>query len=381
MEKKLIIVGTAHVSQKSIEAVEKVIEEEKPDAVAVEICERRYKALVGEREDLNVWEILKKGEFFLILFQLILGYFQRKIGEKMKVRPGEEMLAAIQKAREIGADVIFIDRDVKITLKRLWGKMSLLEKLRFFYHMFRSFRNDEFEVEEMLKEDVIDLLVREFRKVSPRAAEVLIDERDAFMAYNLKKALQRYNKIVAVVGAGHKRGLEEWMQREVDVKDLLTVKERRILRIFLVFFAVLIIFFFAITAIVALELLYKVFLYWFLINGTLAATGAFLARAHPISILIAFLTAWFTSLNPFLASGWISGLVEAWIRKPVIKDVENLFKSESLKDLMNNRFFRVILVAALTNVGSTVGTVYGSYYIITNFGIDIVKSIPRIFGL
>ncbi|MCX8000510.1 MAG: TraB/GumN family protein [Leptospiraceae bacterium] len=257
----------------------------------------------------------------------------------------------------------------------------LLEKLRFFYHMFRSFRNDEFEVEEMLKEDVIDLLVREFRKVSPRAAEVLIDERDAFMAYNLKKALQRYNKIVAVVGAGHKRGLEEWMQREVDVKDLLTVKERRILRIFLVFFAVLIIFFFAITAIVALELLYKVFLYWFLINGTLAATGAFLARAHPISILIAFLTAWFTSLNPFLASGWISGLVEAWIRKPVIKDVENLFKSESLKDLMNNRFFRVILVAALTNVGSTVGTVYGSYYIITNFGIDIVKSIPRIFGL
>ncbi|MCS7145023.1 MAG: TraB/GumN family protein, partial [Archaeoglobaceae archaeon] len=119
MEKKLIIVGTAHVSQKSIEAVEKVIEEEKPDAVAVEICERRYKALVGEREDLNVWEILKKGEFFLILFQLILGYFQRKIGEKMKVRPGEEMLAAIQKAREIGADVIFIDRDVKITLKRL----------------------------------------------------------------------------------------------------------------------------------------------------------------------------------------------------------------------------------------------------------------------
>ncbi|MCS7144993.1 MAG: TraB/GumN family protein [Archaeoglobaceae archaeon] len=378
MEKKLVIIGTAHVLQKSVEEVTNVIEVEKPDAVAVELCPARYKALMGEREEVKVSEILKKGDFFLILLQLILGYFQRKIGEEMRTKPGEEMLTAIKKAKEINADVLLIDRDITITFKRLWGEMSFFEKLKFIYYMFRGAFGKDVEVEEMLREDIIDLLVKEFRKISPKAAKVLIDERDEFMAYNLLKAMERYNKVVAVVGAGHRRGIMEAMQKGVQNPErLLEIKQSKTFKWIGLIFIAFILTFFALTAIFAIELLYKVFLYWFLINGILAGLGALLARAHPLSALSAFLCAWLTSLNPFLAAGWISGAVEAWIRKPTMKDVEEVFKSDSLKEMLNNRFFRVILVAAMTNVGSMIGTFYGGYYILTNFGVDVMKVVSE----
>lgn len=378
MEKKLIIVGTAHVLQKSVEEVKTVIENEKPDAVAVELCPARYKALIGEREEVKVSEILKKGDFFLILLQLLLGYFQRKIGEEMKTKPGEEMLTAINKAKEINADILLIDRDITITFKRLWGQMSFFEKLKFFYYMLRGSFGKDVEVEEMLREDIIDLLVKEFRKISPKAAKVLIDERDEFMAFNLLRAMERYNKVVAVVGAGHKKGIVEAMQRGVqNPEKLLEVRQRNTFKWIGIAFVGLILAFFALTAIFAFELLYKVFIYWFLINGILAGLGALLARAHPLSVLSAFLCAWLTSLNPFLAAGWISGAIEAWIRKPTMKDVENVFKTDSLREMLNNKFFRVILVAAFTNAGSTIGTIYGGYYILTNFGVDVMKVISE----
>lgn len=381
MEKKLLIVGTAHVSQKSAKEVVETIENEKPEAVAVELCPRRYNALMGKREDLDIKEVLRRGDFLLILLQLLLNYYQRKVGKEMKVKPGEEMLAAINKAREIGADVILIDRDIAITFKRLWGKMSFIEKLKLFYHVIRGFSVEAESVDEMLRDDAVDALVKEFRKISPKAAEVLIDERDAFMAYNLRKALDKYKSIVAVVGAGHKKGIIEWLQKDINIAELTKVKERKTLKVVSISFAVFIIVFFFITAILAFEMFYQAFLYWFLINGVLAALGAIFAGAHPISVLVAFLCAWFTSLNPLIAAGWLSGFVEAWIRKPTLSDIENLLKAESFKEMWRNKFFKVILVAALTNVGSAIGTIYGSYFILTNFGIDIAKIISKIMGL
>ncbi|MCC6027811.1 MAG: TraB/GumN family protein [Archaeoglobus sp.] len=377
MEKKLIIVGTAHVSRKSVEEVLETIDKEKPDAVAVELCPRRFNALFGKREELDVREVLKKGDFFLILLQLLIGYFQRKIGEEMKVKPGEEMIAAIKKAREIGADVLLIDRDIAITFKRLWTNMSFFEKLKFFYHIFRGFFVKA-EVDEMLMGDVIDALVEEFRKISPKAAKVLIDERDAFMAFNLRKALERYNKVVAVVGAGHKKGIVEWLQREIKPEDLLEIKERKTFKYISIIFSAFLICLFTMIATFAFESLYQVFIYWFFINGFFAALGAVLARGHPFSVIAAFSCAWFTSLNPFLAAGWFSGFVEAWVRRPSMDDVEKLFSAKSFGELLQNKFFRVILVAAMTNLGSTIGTLYGSYYIATNFGIEITKHIQSI---
>ncbi|TDA29904.1 MAG: TraB family protein [Archaeoglobi archaeon] len=378
MEKKLIIVGTAHVLQKSVEDVKAVIENEKPEAVAVELCPARYRALMGERDEVKVTEILRRGDFFLILIQLLLGYFQRKIGEEMNTKPGEEMLEAIKKAREIDADVLLIDRDITITFKRLWQQMSFWEKLKFIYYIFRGSFAEDIEAEEILKEDVIDLLVREFRKISPKAAKVLIDERDEFMAYNLLRAMERYNKVVAVVGAGHKKGIREAMQRGVpDPAKLVEVKQGKALKWIGIAFVAVILGFFLATALFATELLSKVFLYWFLITGITAALGALFARAHPLSVISAFLCAWLTSLNPFIAAGWISGAVEAWIRKPTMKDVEDVFKTSSLREMLNNKFFRVILVAALTNLACSIGTIYAGYYIVTNFGVDVAKEIAE----
>ncbi len=381
MEKKLVIIGTAHVSQKSVNEVLETIEREKPEAVAVELCPRRYNALLGRREEINLMDVLKKGDVLLILIQILLGYFQRKVGEETKVKPGEEMLFAIKKAREIGADVILIDRDIAITFKRLWGRMNFFEKLKFFYHLLRGFTGKSENVDEMLREDVIETLVKEFRKISPKAAEVLIDERDAFMAFNLKKALERYNSVVAVVGAGHKKGILESLHKDINVTELTHVKEGKGLKIASIVFAVFVIAFFLTTAIIAVELFYQAFLYWFLINGTLAAIGAITARAHPVSVLVAFLCAWFTSLNPLIAAGWFSGFTEAWIRKPSFSDLENIFKAGNFREMWENKFFRVICVAAFTNVGSTIGTIYGSYYIITNFGVDFAKVVSNLFAL
>jgi len=381
-QKRLVIVGTAHVSRKSIEEVERVIEEERPDAVAVELDVRRYRALIGERENVNLAEVIRKGNVFLFLFQLILSNFQRRIGRETGVTPGEEMLRAIEKAKEVGADVLLIDRDLAITMRRLWSELGIVEKLKLFYHMLRGlFESDDVEVDEILEKDVLEMLVEEFRRISPKTAKILVDERDAFMAINLLHALKRYDRIVAVVGAGHREGIEKLLANPEslpDISELMHVRERR--------FSVAKAAGFAVTAIVILLLVsvllklgtsefLSAFMVWFLANGIPAAVLAALAGAHPLSILTAFFVAWLTSLSPLLAAGWFSGLVEFFVRKPTQHDLEDMLSSDSLRDLYRNRAFRVIMVAALTNVGSMIGTFYGLWYLSTHYGINIKEVI------
>ncbi|WP_202320118.1 TraB/GumN family protein [Archaeoglobus neptunius] len=383
MEKKLIIVGTAHVSKKSVEEVESIIENERPDAVAVELCPRRYRALVhGVKEEIPIADVIRKGNVFLLLFQLVLSYFQRKVGEEYGVKPGAEMLAAIEKAGSIGADVLLIDRDIGITFNRFWQNLTLIEKIKLLWHLLKSmFVGEDIDVDEMLEEDVLDVMVREFRNISPSAAKVLIDERDMYMAANLLNAFSKYDKVVAVVGAGHKKGIERALQtlkeKPVNIRELEEVKKgRNLLKYISVSIAGLIMGTFVLIALsLNTEVLVKAFIFWFLINGILAAAGAALARAHPLSIAAAFLSAWLTSLNPLIAAGWVSGAVEAWIRKPTTEDFSKLVEAESFRDMMNNRFFRVLMVTALTNVGSMIGTIYGGWYILSTFGIDVAKVI------
>ncbi|WP_456368820.1 TraB/GumN family protein [Geoglobus sp.] len=381
-ERKLIIVGTAHVSRKSIEEVERVIESERPDAVAVELDVRRYRALTGEKEEINLADVIRKGNVFLFLFQLILSNFQRRIGKETGVMPGEEMLRAIEKAREIGADVLLIDRDLAITMRRLWNELGFLEKLRLFYHLAVGFfQSDDVEVDDLLEKDVLDVMVEEFRKISPKTARILVDERDAYMAHNLIQAMKRYRKVVAVVGAGHREGIERLIRNPesvLSIHDLVQVKSRRlglakIAGIAVTLFVLLML----ISILVKLgtsEFL-SAFLVWFLANGIPAAILAAVAGAHPLSILTAFSVAWLTSLSPLLAAGWFSGLVEFFLRKPSQRDVEDLLSAESLKELYGNRAFRVIMVAALTNIGSMIGTFYGLWYLSTHYGINIKEVI------
>ncbi|ADB57442.1 TraB/GumN family protein [Archaeoglobus profundus] len=373
---EVYIVGTAHVLRESVEKVHKVIEEVNPDAVAVELCPRRYNALINNVQSISLSDVLKSGNISLALLQIVLAYFQRKIGEETGVRPGEEMLTAIKKARELGADVLLIDRDIGITFQRLWQKMSFFEKLKFGWNILKGLFSKE-DVEDVASN--VDSLIEEFRKISPKAGEVLIDERDAYMAYNIIRVSERYNKIVVVVGAGHKKGIEGYLknpEKLPPIEKLLEVKKGKfsLSKAFGWILSALIVGTFAyILTKLGSEMALKAFMYWFLINGTLSALGATLALAHPLSILAAFLCAWLTSINPLVAAGWVSGYVELKMRKPSVDDLISLSNASSLKDLWRNKAFRVLLVAALTNIGSIIGTIYGAYVVLQMTGIDIRK--------
>ncbi|MFW6185982.1 MAG: TraB/GumN family protein [Halobacteriota archaeon] len=386
--KRLVIVGTAHISPKSIKDVEETIDKELPEAVAVELDSRRYIALTkGVQRDIPIMEVIKKGETHLLLFQLLLSYFQKKMGDTYGVKPGDEMLAAINKAKELNADIILIDRDINVTLKRFWTSLSLREKLKILGHLIMDFiRKDEVEIDEMLEEDVLELLVKEFRDIAPSAARVLIDERDSYMASNLFKSLPNYNKIVAVVGAGHKKGIENHLMDPRNIPDPRTleeVKQRRFnlfkLFSFLIFGIIILIFGILLTTLNS-ALIIKAFVYWFLINGAFSAVFATIAGAHPLSILAAFFFAWFTSINPAIAAGWVTGAVEIWVRKPTSSDLKGITGASSLKEVFSNKLFRVLLVAALTNVGSMIGTFVGLYYVLMITDVDIVTTLRTGFG-
>jgi Uncharacterized homolog of PrgY (pheromone shutdown protein) len=214
----LKIVGTAHVSEKSIKEVRETIRKEKPDIVAVELDEGRFRGLI-EREEMSLREVLRArdGEVRLLLVQWLLSHIQKKIGKGVGIMPGEEMLMAVEEAKKIGASVVLIDRDIRITLQLLRDKMTFREKMRIFFSLLRSLfirKGELIELDHITDEDVLDDLVNEFKKLSPNAAKVLIDERDAYMAKNLLSLSQmgEDKKIVAVVGAGHEKGVKRYIK-------------------------------------------------------------------------------------------------------------------------------------------------------------------------
>ncbi len=383
LQSKIYVIGTAHVSKKSIEDVRKIIREVKPEAVAVELDERRYRALLGEKQEINVIDVIKKGDVSLFLVTTLLSIFQKKLGEEKGVLPGEEMIAAIEEAKEVGADVLLIDRDLGVTMRRLLDSLSFFDKLKLFYSFLRGMFEDV-DVDELLEKDMTEILLDEFRKISPNAAKVLVDERDAFMAHNLLRAAERYQSIVAVVGAGHKKGIEEFLknpEKLPEVSELLSVKRKRFSLAKLLGFAILLFFavvFVSVTVSLGFSEAREIFVVWFLINGVLSALFALLSGAHPLSALTAFLVAWLTSLNPLMAAGWFAGIVEAYVRKPTTDDVYEMTKASSFRELLKNRAFRVILVAAMSNIGSSIGTFVGLWYIWEKYGVNVKEVIQAL---
>ncbi|MDI6902296.1 MAG: TraB/GumN family protein [Methanocellales archaeon] len=374
MKPEIIIIGTAHVSDKSIEEVRSTIEREKPNVVAVELCPRRYQALKGEiPKEPSIKDILHEGYFFLV--QWLLAWVQKKIASERGIEPGAEMISAMEKAEEIGAKIALIDRDIGITLRRFWSRMTFFEKIRTFFALISALLGgEEIDMKTITEEDVVAQLVSELRSFSPRAAKVLVDERDAYIAGNLLNVAKE-GKVVAVIGAGHRRGVEEFLAHPELIppcEELVRVpKKLNVMKFLGALVMIGIIATFALLLISApLEKLFIALAYWFIINGALSGVGALLAGGHPLSIATAFGVAWLTSLNPFLAAGWFAGLVEAYVRKPTSEDMRMMMNAETLGDLMKNRLFRVILVAALANIGSVIGTFIGIFVVLHITGID-----------
>jgi pheromone shutdown-related protein TraB len=376
------IVGTAHVSQKSVDEVRAAIEEFRPDVVAIELDPSRFQALKQQAKDPSVQDVLEVKNFNSLLVQWLLAYLQRRIGFDLGVEPGAEMKAAIGEAEQRGIPIALVDRDIRITLLRFWNSLGFIGKIKMFWALIVSIaevdNGQEIDVESLKDQDVIAVVMEEFRKFSPSGARALIDERDAFIAHQLVllKAQRPGGKILAVVGAGHRQGICAYLENPATLPPFPSlVNEPKSLPWGKIFgFAVTGLFVFLLAAIafsgVGPDVLVMAFLFWVIIHGALSGAFVLLAGGHPYSALTCFGVAWMTSLNPMLQAGWLGAYVEARVRKPPVSDFRKIYQTESLSEMAKIPLFRVVLVAALGNLGSILGTVLYFIFVFPVLAID-----------
>ena len=377
MEEKIndniILIGTAHISEESVNEVRQAIERYQPDIVAVELCQRRYDTITKKEkwENTPVAALIKSNNAYFMLAQTFLSSIQRRLGEEYGVEPGSEMIAAIQEAKKQNIKVALVDRDITVTLKRAWQKMGVREKFRVIWEFLKAMLGydeeelQDIDLKELMKQDVISQMMEEFSKIAPSAALVLISERDQYISQKIIEESKK-GKVIAVVGAGHITGIKKHLEKQelnLNLQELDTVPKKRINLVKIVEVIIPVIFFSIIgwiiysTGIDPWNKIKDIFLVWFLVHGILSAIGAAIARGHPLSILTAFAAAPFTSLEPFFAPGWFAGLVEAKLRKPLVKDFQDLSKIENMRDFFKNRVVRLLMVVALANLGSIIGTI------------------------
>ncbi|MCE5215262.1 MAG: TraB/GumN family protein [Methanobacterium sp.] len=365
--KSLKIIGTAHVSQKSIEEVKETILEMEPDVVAVELDMNRYHNLKnrndGEKpeKEFNIREIIKSDQLTMFLVSGFLTYMQNKIGDDVGVKPGAEMLAAIEAAEQIGAKVALIDRDIQITLKRALNQMSLWEKLKFTYGLIASFFTSDEEMEdiEKIKEgDTLAEVMEYFQEMSPKAYNVLVNERDAYMARMLLDIPEGH--VVAVVGAGHQSGIKKYMDNPQNIpalSELLKIEKSKVSISKVILFSIPVVF----VLIFFLAFLKGVningsLIQFILLTGGLGFLGSLCAGSKLYSAITAFIVSPVTVIHPLLASGWFAGIVEAKLRKVSMEDLAELPKCDGFRELWKNKLFRVLLVVVGANIGTSIGT-------------------------
>ena len=360
----LRLLGTAHVAKASVEAVKFHIEEFKPDVVAVELCKSRFDSLVSDRrlDKEGLLKVIKEGKAPLVLIQSMLATEQRKLGLDEGEQPGAELLAAVEVAKDKELEVELIDRDIQVTLRRAWKKMKLREKFRILYSLLGDDEEENPELEELLSnQDLLSSMMEELREFSPGAGVVLIDERDSYLAEKIL-SIDSDKKVLAVVGAGHLKGLETNL-KEKKVFDQNNIqlleevpKKGRISKIFpwLIPALVMGLMIYFLTTGEGVDIV-ELFTVWTLANAVFAAIGCILARGHVLAILTAALASPITSLNPTLAAGWFAGYVQLKVAEPTTEDLQNFLKLDRFGLFWSNRAGKVLLVTALTNLGSMAG--------------------------
>lgn len=364
--------GTAHVSKDSVLDVRRTIEQVEPDTVCVELCESRYQALTQRDnwQKMDIFKIVRQGKSLLLLAQLMLTSFYRRLGEKLGVKPGAEMLEAVRLAQERGAELVLADRDIQITLKRTYGYLGFWTKLRLLFGLsvgiFSGEEIDEETVEKLKEKDQLEAVMAEFTGKFPEIKKRLIDERDIYIAQKIRRA--RGQKIVAVVGAGHIEGIKRHIERDEPIDWLQELPPRTVWPTLLkwgipaAIIGIFVLGFFRQGSGRSIENIYI----WILVNGLLSAAGAAAALGHPLTILSAFLAAPLTSLNPLMAAGWVAGLVQAWLRRPRVSDMEDLPNAiNTVKGWWTNPVTKILLVVALANLGSVLGTWIAGTWIFT----------------
>jgi pheromone shutdown-related protein TraB len=370
----ITLIGTAHISEKSVEEVRAAIETYDPDIIGVELCQSRYDAITNKKtwEEMPVTRLLDGNNIYFLLANTFLGSIQRRLGHELGVEPGSEMISAINLAKERKKEIALLDRDISVTFKRLWAMMKFREKFRMLWELMKSVvgyeKEEEINLEDMMNEDAITLMMNELKEVAPSASTVLVEERDSCLATNIIRQSKK-GKVLAVIGAGHLNGVRDAIlsDKEIALEELESVPKKRI--------SVGKVLTYAIPALLGALIIWLVFsgdfskvvdifFYWILITGSFSALGAVITLAHPYAIATAFIAAPLTTIHPLLAAGWFSGLVEAKMRTPTIKDFQNLRNIETLREFVKNKVMRVLLVAAITNVTASVGTIIALTYAI-----------------
>ncbi len=371
--KEIYLVGTAHISAQSVEDVKNTIAEIHPQSVCIELCEQRYQTIMNKEswKNTDIFKILKEGKAVFFLAQLVMSSFYRRLGQQFGIQPGAEMIEAARCAKEIGANIILADRNVEITLRRVWGYLGFWSKIKLLSQlMLGVFVGDEKlepeMIEKLKQQDQLQVAMQALADGFPEIKKRLIDERDIFLAQKIRNATGP--KIVAVVGAGHISGIKEHIQKEHDLSPLTELPPPSKWKTIIPWSIPLLLLLFLILGFKqgGLENSLTSVGIWIVITGGLSALGTLLALGHPLSILVAFLAAPITTLHPMLAAGWFAGIVEAWVHRPTVADFENLSDAiNSWKGFWRNPVTKILLVVALSNLGSALGMFISSAWIAT----------------
>lgn len=369
--KEYILIGTAHVSKHSAELVKEVIEAEKPDSVCIELDEQRYQSIVdgNKWKDMDIFKIIKEKKAPLLLMNLALSSFQKRIANQFGINAGQEMIQGIQSAKDTGANLVLADRNIQITFSRIWSGVGLKGKALLLAQVIASvFSNEtisEEELEKMKNQDTINAVLNDFTEAFPRLKKPLIDERDQYLSQKIKEA--KGPKVVAVLGAAHVPGIKEEIKKEHDLRSLNELpKKSKVPKMIGWLIPIFILSMIVYTFYHNPEAGLQQTMSWVLFHGTFSALGTALAFGHPLAILTAFVAAPITALDPITAAGWFAGFVQAYFSRPSVRDFENLGEDVfSIKGFWHNKVTRVLLVVVFANLGSSLGTFIG--------GADIVR--------
>lgn len=382
----ITLIGTAHISQDSINEVTEAIKTQKPDCVAIELDQKRCDSIKNPDSwrQLDIIKVLKRGEGFLLLANLVLASFQKRMGQNVGVRPGDEMVAAMKVAEELNIPTTMVDRPIQTTLRRAWAKNSLCGKCKLLSAMissaFTSEKISSEEIEELKNNSEMDSMMKELSDYMPTVKEVLIDERDKYLASHIWES--EGSNIIAVLGAGHLPGVQAYLekiaagQESTDTTEIANIPSKTLgakIKGWIIPAIIVILigmgFYFG-----GRNKGTELVLSWVLWNGALSAIGSIIAAAHPLTILVSFIGAPITSLCPFVGVGFLTGITQAFICKPKVKDIEDLSTDAgSLKGFYKNRVLKVLLVFILSSLGSSIGTFVS--------GADIISKLSSIITI
>lgn len=375
----ITLLGTAHVSKASADKVQELIATGQYDAIAVELCPSRHKAIVNPdaMAQMDLFQVIKKGQASMVAANLALGAFQQRMAEQFHIEPGAEMRVAIKDAQAAKLPVILIDREIGTTMKRIYRNVPWWKRFNLFAGLIASvISTEKFSAEEIerLKEgDVLESSFAQFAEDEQDLFRPLISERDEYMSARLIKESQEngYRHILAVIGAGHLKGMAQQIETQSianpdeHIAQLDTIPPpSQWLKWIPWLIVALILIGFLIGFMRSPELGTAMVIDWIVINGGLSALGTAIAMGHPLSILTAFLAAPLTSLNPTIGAGMVVAAVETYLRKPKVGDFNRLRQdTTTLKGWWNNSVTRILLIFILSTLGSAIGTYVAGFRI------------------